>query len=153
MSVERVRQRICIELAQAGIEPGEIGDAGGSCIHGGEHCLADRSRVIAMLMRQQLQADIEAMAEQAHQRHIDTVGRGAAHNPSDDHAPAEVLASISAVTFRILPRSGKIFFSWGAVLMGFSSRFFFLKRNTRSDAFLMRRSIFLPLSASCRMVS
>src|SRR5271169_986045 len=105
-----------------------------------------------LIMRQQLQPRAEASPLDTHQRDVDSVRRGAAHDAGDDHEETSICASVfartSSLNSQMWRRNRSTVFCVGTGDMRiFSAREFFFAARIRRDLSAMSRANFLSLSA------
>src|SRR5271165_1550303 len=148
----RGTDRIGIEFAEQKIQAREIRNAGRAGVHGCENSATHIVRVRKLIVRQKLQARAEATTLDTHQRDIDAVGGGAAHDTGHDHEETSlatmVWARTSSLNSHISRRNRSTVFCDGAGDgRAFNARDFFFTARTRRDFSAMRQENFLSLSA------
>src|SRR5271166_1370520 len=143
---------IGIEFTKQEIQPRKIGDAGRACIHRCQNSTPHVVRVRELIMRQQFETRAESAPLDAHQRDVDSICRGAAHDTGNDHAgtsfAVSVFARTSSLNSHISRRNlSTVLCDGAAAVRAFSACDFFFAARTRCAFCETSAANFFSLSA------
>ena len=147
-STLRFEHSVGVEFSQQEVEPRQTGDTGFGGVHGREHGAADIFRVRELGVTEQLERRApppasasrrQGLAWDAHQRDVDPVGRGSAHDPRDNHDGGRPSIPSKRAANRTCSENSHscresccTFFGPGVAILRFNSADFFLKARTRA---------------------